>query len=63
MTSTLDMNNNGIINIPTPSIPSNAVNKFYVDELKTKFLRVDGLNNMIADLNMNFYRIINSGTP
>ena len=60
MTGHLNMNNNRIVNIPTPNANNQPTPLAYTD---LAYLKVDGSNSMTNNLNMDNKKIINLITP
>ena len=66
MTGDLNMNNNKIVGLKTPSSNGDAATKKYVDDSKVNgsvFLKLDGTRLMTGNLNMNNQRIYNIPNP
>ena len=66
MTGDVNMNNNKIENLPTPTADGNAATKKYVDDNKVDgsvFLKLDGTRKMSANLDMNNKQINNLPLP
>ena len=67
MTGSINMGNNEITNLPTPTGNSNASTKKYVDDIETKLLSDVALELIkkidIGEIDMKGERIINLGNP
>ena len=66
MTGDVNMNNNKIEILPTPTADGNAATKKYVDDNKVDgsvFLKLDGTRKMSANLDMNNKQINNLPLP
>lgn len=66
MTGDVNMNNDKIENLPTPTADANAATKKYVDDNKVDgsvFLKVDGTRKMTGNLDMNNKQIYNLPLP
>ena len=66
MTGDVNMNNNKIENLPTPTADGNAATKKYVDDNKVDgsvFLKLDGTRKMTGNLDMNNKQINNLPLP
>ena len=66
MTGDVNMNNNKIENLPTPTADGNAATKKYVNDNKVDgsvFLKLDGTRKMTGNLDMNNKQINNLPLP
>ena len=66
MTGDVNMNNDKIENLPTPTADANAATKKYVDDNKVDgsvFLKLDGTRKMTGNLDMNNKQIYNLPLP
>ena len=68
MTGNINMNNNKILNLPTPTTNTDAANKKYVDDNTgapdlSDYLEKDGTVAMTGDLNLNNNKIVNLSDP
>ena len=66
MTGDINMNNNKIENLPTPTVNGDAATKKYVDDNKVDgsvFLKLDGSRLMSGNLNMDNNRIFHLPLP
>ena len=66
LTGDVNMNNNKIENLPTPTTDGNAATKKYVDDNKVDgsvFLKLDGTRKMTGNLDMNNKQINNLPLP
>ena len=66
MTGDINMNNNNIKNLPTPTADGNAATKKYVDDNKVDgsvFLKLDGTRKMTGILDIVNNRIFNLPLP
>lgn len=61
VTGTVNANNTVVTNVAAPVNPTDAVNKAYVDELKSQIEELQ-IQNGIEDIDANIYKIVKIGT-
>lgn len=63
MATDLNMANNKIIHLASPTDANDVINKSYVDTQTNNLLKTDGIKPVSADLSMATKKVINLTTP
>ena len=63
MTGNLNLGNNKVVNVDTPTSNADATNKKYVDAHVNALVKLDGSKSMTGNLDMNLKKVINFKDP
>ena len=63
MTADFNLNTHKVIGVVTPTLGTDAANKYYVDSQNSGDLKSDGSVPMAADFNLNTHKVIGVVTP